>query len=137
MSISGNQKDREHSNFQEHPSKPSNTERFVADETAHGKLDTIAGALGSGSTVATFYNLSIPSSNTEVSQALPTNTKKFIFKSRSKGTIKLSHTSTESGTKYITIPPGSVYEDINLYTSLTIYIQSSKAGDTLEIIAYV
>jgi hypothetical protein len=112
------------------------TDRRVNDQIAHDKLDTIAGGLGVTDTTTTIFNVAIPLANTEVSQALPANTKKFMFKSRSKSTIKFAYTSGASGTTYITLPAGAVYEDDNYYTSLTIYFQSSKMGDTLELIAH-
>lgn len=137
MAIKNNQKDREWANFQQHPSRPKNTERFVADETAHTKLDAINAALGgSNDTTATMFNVSMPVSGTEYSQALPANCKKFIIRSRSKGKIQLAYTTGESGTKYITINPGATFEDNNLYVSQTIYFQSSKNTDILELLAF-
>jgi len=112
------------------------TDRRVNDQIAHDKLDTIASGLGVSNTTPTILNISIPNADTEVSQILPANTKRFIMRSRNKSTIKFSFTSTESGTKFITIPPGATYEDENFYTNLTVYFQSSKMGDTLELIAY-
>jgi len=88
-------------------------------------------------TTITIFNIALGAVNTEQSQALPADTKKFLMKTRGKAELKLSHTATESGTKYITIPGAAVYEDINFYSAETLYFQSPQTSDTVEIIAYV
>jgi hypothetical protein len=75
--------------------------------------------------------------NTETSYALPANTKKLIIKARGSSVTKLTYTSGASGTTYITISPGSVYEEIGILTSgITLYFQTSKI-DTVEIVTWV
>lgn len=112
-------------------------DRRVNDSIAHNKLDTIAAGLGISNTTTTIINASIALANTEVSQILPVNTKKFSFRSRSKGTIKLAYNVGETSTDYITVTPGNTYSDTNFYNAQTIYFQSTKAGDTLEIVVHV
>lgn len=92
--------------------------------------------VSSADTTPAIFNVSAAVAGTEYSQVLPANSKKFVLKSREKATIKLSYTNGTSGTNYITIPPGAVFEDNNFYLAQTLYFQSNKNGDTIEIIAY-
>lgn len=113
------------------------TWRAVADEAAHDKLDAIAAALGAASnTVATIYNVSIISAGVEQSQALPANTKKFLIRSRNKGQVRLAYSSGGTNTTYLTLPLGTSFVDDAFYTAQTVYFQSSKPGDIIEIVAY-
>lgn len=132
-----NPKDMEKANFQQHPSKDANTERFVADETAHGKLDTIAAGLGTSNTTTTTDNISVPLANTEQSYTLPANTKKFIIRARGNSRIQLAYSVGLSGTTFRTVDPGSDFTDTNFYTNQTIYFQLSKAGDVVELVISV
>lgn len=135
MAISNNRKDRDNAAYRENPNDQG-TDRRVADLDAHSKLDTIAGALGVSPTTATIYNITITLANTEQSQVLPANTKKFIIKTRGNGKLQLAYNLGDSGTIYLTVPPGSSYEDINLYTAQTLYFQSPKVGEIVELIAF-
>jgi hypothetical protein len=70
----------------------------------------------------------------EYSFAFPPNTKHFTIKARNNGKIQLSFVSEQSGTNFITISPGSVRWFGNILMSAqTIYFQSSKAGEVIEI----
>ena len=84
-------------------------------------------------TKQTLYNLSIAAANTEYSQALPANTKAILIRSRSRGNLQITTVSGESGTKYLTVLGGAVFSKDNINFSGTIYLRSSKAGDTVEI----
>lgn len=90
----------------------------------------------SNATTATFYNFTAALSATEYSQALPADTKHLILKTRSNATLKLSYTSGQSGSLFVTIPGGAVYSDINFYSSLTLYFQVDQPNTIVEIIAY-
>lgn len=112
-------------------------ERAVYDETTHGKLDAVLGALGgSVDTTVTIYNVNIINSNVEISQALPPNTKAFIIKSRNKGQVKLAYALGGTNTAYLTIPVGGSFEDTRFYQNVTLYFQTTKPGDIIEIVAY-
>lgn len=82
-------------------------------------------------------NTTIISANTEQGIALPANTVKFKLKARGTARLQIAYTATESGTNYMTIYPGQCYEEdaINR-VSTTIYIQSSKAGEVVEIVSW-
>lgn len=136
MAISPNFRDRDKQSFKEN-AIDSGTDRRTCDITTHSKLDLIATGLGVSDTTATTINKAIPFANTEVSQALPASTIKFRFRSRKKARIQLAYSVGDSGILYTTIPPGNVFIDLNFYLAQTIFFQSTKAGDTLEIIAYV
>ena len=85
----------------------------------------------------TIFNISITSSNTEFSQALPASTKGYEIQIRSGvHTLKLTHVSGESGTKFVTIPAGATHSDDHFYTSDTIYFQSTTSGGVVELITY-
>lgn len=115
----------------------NDTYRAVCDEIAHGKLDqVIAGLGGSVDTTATIFNVNVISAGNEVAQALPANTKKFLIRSRNKGRLRLAYSLGGTNTSYLTIPTGSSYEDAEFYVSQTLYFQSTKPGDVIEIVAY-
>lgn len=82
----------------------------------------------------TIANVSLTTADTEVSYALPADTKKFIIQNRNLGLLKISYILGESGSTYFTIFPGDKWEDDYLDGSLTnIYIQSPSATQTVEI----
>jgi len=83
------------------------------------------------------YNVIMTSANTEYSQELPDNTKKFLIQCREASDVKVSTTEGESGTNYLTLRSGlSYYEDFIRPQSLTLYFQCVDPGKTAEIIAW-
>ena len=111
--------------------------RAVCDEVTHEKLDEIVDNLGGTSdTNVTIFNIIVPTKNIEQSQQLPSNTKTFFMRSRNKGNIKVAYTQNQTDTNFITVVKGSVYTDEQVYDEVTIYFQSSKDNDVIEIIAY-
>lgn len=84
------------------------------------------------------YNTTSPvAPNTEFSQALTNGTKKFLLRSRSRSTIKLSFTATESGTKYLTIPAGtSLFLEGMEITGATLYMQVAVSSAIIEILEW-
>lgn len=132
MAIPGSVKDREYQNFGE--DVEGNVARFVIDEKAH---DLLAAISGTGNTTPHVFNVAVASADTEYSQALPNNTKAFFLKCRTVSRMKLAYANGESGTKFVTIPPGGFWVDQNFYSAQTVYFQSVKAGVTVEIVAFV
>ena len=111
--------------------------RAVCDEIGHEKLDAILRQLGgSTDTIPVIYNVNIINSGTEYSQTLPSDTKKYLIRSRNKGSLRLAYTLGGTNTTYLTLPTGTSYVDSNFYSSITLYFQSTKPGDILEIVAY-
>jgi hypothetical protein len=81
-------------------------------------------------------NVAMTDANTEYSYALPQGTRSFTFQCRG-GNAKISFTSTESGTKYISVASGmSYYEDKVNLDGKTIYFQSPTAACVGEILAW-
>lgn len=111
--------------------------RATADEIAHSKLDQIIAGVGGGVDTTTFiYNVNIILPNTEISQELPANTKKFIVRSRNRGEVRLAYSSNGTNTAWVTIKKTAVYVDEEYYVSQVLYLQSDVAGDVIEIIAH-
>jgi hypothetical protein len=83
------------------------------------------------------YNLDAPTANTEVSQALSSNATRLEFKSRLGGKLQYAFTSTQSSTNFITVP-AYCNETLDNFKvgSLTLYVQSNKASDTIEILEF-
>ena len=88
----------------------------------------------------TKYALSLTSANTEYSQALPTNTKKFRIHLRDFSEFRLAYVTGKVATPtdpYETVPAGSEkYEDGLNIASLTLYFASSIAEKTAEVEAW-
>lgn len=83
------------------------------------------------------YNVTMTLANTEYSQALPANTKKFTIKCRSYNDVKLCFTALASGVTYITIPAGMTYwDDLINPATLTLYFQCPIAARVIEIVAW-
>jgi hypothetical protein len=88
-------------------------------------------------TTPTIYNLSAPTANTEVSQALPVNTKKLLIRCRGDARTQFAFVSGQSGSNYITIPIGAMYaQDLLLLSSTTVYLQTSLSSQTIEILIW-
>jgi len=87
-------------------------------------------------TTPALYNVTCTLADTEYSQALPANTRKFLIKARG-GTLKVCFTAGESGTTFIQLLDGQAYnEDLILAAALTLYFQSPTAGTIAEIVAW-
>ena len=84
------------------------------------------------------YNKTLTLANTEYSQALPTNTKRFTLQARTSVDVKLAFTAEASGTTYVTVKAGASYSEEGLdSSSKTVYMQTASAGTVIELIAWV
>lgn len=104
-------------------------------DSSGNQITDFTGTAVTTPTTSTIYNVSMPLSDTEYSQAFPSGTKKFSIKIRSLNTIlQFTFTAGESGTTYSTIPYGSAYNasGVNM-TGKTIYLQSSRASQVVEV----
>lgn len=89
-------------------------------------------------TTPAIANFTTGAANTEVSYSFPAATKRFTIKNRGNGLLKISYASGQSGTTYWTVEPACSYSEteISVNTSLTIYLQSPVAAQTLEVISW-
>lgn len=84
---------------------------------------------------ATITNLSVPLAATEVSHSLQSGLNSVIIRSRNRAELQIAFVATESGTNYITIPRGTSLSLESLeFSGETLYVQSSAAGNTVEIL---
>lgn len=91
----------------------------------------------SDSTTPVIYNVTCTNANTEYSQALPTNCRRFLIQLRTTKDLKVSFTSGQSGTTYVSVlAGGQYYEDTVNLTAKTLYFQSPTAGVVAEILAW-
>jgi hypothetical protein len=82
------------------------------------------------------YNVEAEFAGTEYSQALTPNTKSFLIRCRGDAVLKIAFQSGETSTNYITISKGSTYKQENLTFTGTLYFQSSKAAQVIEILEW-
>jgi hypothetical protein len=89
----------------------------------------------SGATSEKISNIEITAADTEQSLALSAGLKKIMIRVREKAALKISFTIAESGTKFVTIPPGCtlVLDDLQ-FSGKTLYYQSPTVGVTVEIL---
>jgi len=82
--------------------------------------------------------LSLPTANTEDSHTFPAGTKRYIIRNRDDGLLKLAWTlNGTTGTDYVTIWPGGVYEEPwILGGTITVYLQSPLASQTVEFVSF-
>jgi hypothetical protein len=81
-------------------------------------------------------NINSVLANTEYNYTFPTNTKKFKFKARGNSKIQFSFVTGQTDKQYITIHPGGIYEETGLGSNVTIYFQTSKANEIIEILSW-
>lgn len=84
----------------------------------------------------TIYNVSVSLANTEMSQALSDNTRSFLIRVRGAATLKLAFEPGETLTNYLTLPPGSSYSTTGLNFSGSLYFQTSKPSQIVEILEW-
>lgn len=84
----------------------------------------------------TIYNVSAPLANTEYSQALNANTKKFTIRCRDIATMRLAYVSGDTATNYITIPHGCTFSDESIDFTGTLYFRTTKAAQVIEILEW-
>jgi len=87
----------------------------------------------------TIANTAMTTANTEYSYTLPNFTTQFSIKLRDQGwPLKIAVVSGESGTTYITVPPGGTWsQDLKAaVTSTILYFQCEEGSMTAEIISW-
>lgn len=104
---------------------------------ADGSINVNTGATFASGT-PTIFNVPVPAANTEVSQALPAGTTKFMIRVRDDASkMQLAFTAGQSSTQFITIGRGVVYTEDGIFlTATTLYFQLNKSGQTVEILTW-
>ena len=82
------------------------------------------------------FNVTTGAANAESSQALPVGTQQFSIANIGNGVLQVSFTVGTSGTVFKTIPPGAEWEKSGINSTLTLYFQSNKASQDIEIVAW-
>lgn len=95
----------------------------------------ISGGVDTKVTTPTIANVSCAVAGTEYSYSLPSGTRCFRLYVRNTSRLQLAYVSGDSGTNYITVEPGYIYESpvIPLDSNPTIYFQCYKASQIVEI----
>lgn len=88
-------------------------------------------------TKPTIYNVPVLLANTEISQALSSNTKRFTIKVRGIAKMQLAFTIAESDTKFITVHPGAAYSEDGLDFNGTLFFRLNRANQTVEIVEWI
>ena len=87
------------------------------------------------STDALVTNVTMATADTEYSHTFQNNLKKFILRTRLFEPLKITFVSSESGTKYITIPAAcSLTLDGLSFSGKIIYMQSPSSNVVVEIL---
>ena len=88
-------------------------------------------------TTAAVYNVTLPSADTEYSQALSANTREFRFRCRTLFDVRFAFVAGKVATPsapYLTLPGGSDYwSDNDNLASTTLYLATDEAGVVVEI----
>lgn len=88
------------------------------------------------STTPTIYNVSAPTANTEVSQALNANVKQIMIRVRGNARAKIAFVATESATNYFSLPAGATLTLDKLSASVTLYMQTDKNTQVIEVLEW-
>jgi len=104
--------------------------KFTADSRVRVTVDSVS--------APTITNLVVATSGTEESHTFSTSVKRFRIRSRGKAKLQIAYTTGETNTTFITLTPGAVYEEeaLALSAALTLYLESNKSGDTVEILEW-
>lgn len=107
---------------------------LVTTTSSGGKVALDVNVVSAASVTTPFIeNFVVVAANTEVSLAIPDNTQNLIIKSRL-GKLQIAFAAGQTFTKYLTLNKGANYVLDNLRTSsLTLYLQSTVAGDIVEV----
>ena len=97
----------------------------------------VSAATISGATTVTITNLPVPLANTEVSHVLTAGLKMLSIRCRGNAKTQFAFVVTESATKFKTISAGSEWSQESLsFTGKTLYIQTNKVTQTIEIMEF-
>ena len=91
-----------------------------------------------GGVVPQLDNVLVATANSEVSYLMPASTKRFLIRNRNTATLKVAYTPGTSGTTYLTVFPGTVYQETELQipSGFYLYFQTTAANQTIEIVSW-
>lgn len=97
-----------------------------------------ADIVGLTATNPTISNTTLTLAATEYSIVIPASTVRLYIKARNGSKLKFSYTLGDSGTTFVTVPAGSSYtEDVlNPAATLTLHVQSTTAGEIVELLTW-
>lgn len=84
-------------------------------------------------------NISAPAANTEYSYVIPSNSKRLLIKVRSGlAKMQLAFVSGDTAVNYVSVNAGSFYaeENVVLGTGFTVYFQTNKPSQIVEILSW-
>ncbi len=87
-------------------------------------------------TTPKIYNVSVPNGGVEVSQALSADTKKFLIRVRDVDQLQLSFTAGQSNVDFFTIPRGCTYLEDLVDFNGSLYFQTTKDNQIVEILEW-
>jgi hypothetical protein len=111
-------------------------------ETTDGSGDPAINIVGditlSQLSTPTIQNITAASASTEYNVVIPSNTKKYMIRNRNTGKIQYSFITGQTNTNFITIMPGNTIEEtgLDLTSSLTIYFETSKPNQIIEVLSW-
>ncbi len=91
-----------------------------------------------GKKTPTIFSVSAPTANTQYQIDIPQATKKYRFRARKNSRIQYSFVTGTTNSNYITVKPGNieVEENLILDSNLTIYFQTPKSGQEIEVLLW-
>lgn len=100
----------------------------------YGEVSVAGISITAGQTV----NVPAPLANTEYSFTLAIGIRSFEISARGTAKVQWTYQAGQSGTIFKTLSPGATYERSGLVLTapLTIYFQTTKASETLEVVTY-
>jgi len=119
----------------------------IVDSSGHLQVDvltapviTVTADFVKAGTTPVIYNVTMTNANTEYSQALPSNTKKFSIASQDGTAFRIAFVTGKVATPtapYKTVQANTeYYEDMINPSSLTLFFACGSAGKVVEIIAW-
>lgn len=115
--------------------------KITACNTGAVTLTTDSTGIIKQATTPTIYNVTMTNANTEYSQPLPANTKKYLIHTQDESAFRLAFVTDKVATPtapFLTIPASARHwEDNVLLASTTLYFASSSSGKIIEILAWV
>jgi len=117
---------------------PTSIEALQVNPATGGLIVEDSSVAATTTTLLASYNVTLTSADTEYSQVLPDNTKRFTVQSRSSDDIRFAFVTGKVASPtapYFTLKTGQNYYESNLdLDSKTLYLASSSAGVIVEIL---